>query len=1031
MRSRLLRGNWRWMAFSVCLVTLAGSAQMANAEGTDEIDFNRDIRPLLSDRCYACHGPDENHRAGGIRFDQAESAYGEADSGEIAIVPGKPDESELIARIISHDESIQMPPSDSNKKLSLEEIEILRRWIAQGAKYQSHWSFEVPHKSDPPQTTVAGWGQTEIDRFLAARLEKEKLIPSAEADKRTLIRRVTFTLTGMPATIEEVDAFLADESPDAYEKVVDRLLASPKYGEHMARHWLDAARFADTHGLHLDNFREMWMYRDWVIQALNENKPYDVFLTEQLAGDLLPNPSWEQKVASGFNRCNVTTNEGGSITEEVKMRNVNDRVVTTGTVFMGLTMDCTRCHDHKYDPLKQKDFYAMYAFFNSIDGSPMDGNVKDHAPSIYSKEAVEQIASFDQQIKAKKEETQATLAKIDYQDPGPGVDNPEVKAEEIVWIDDAPPEGGAVSGNYNWVAAPEPVFSGEKSAKRTSTGNDQVFFTGAKAPLTIFKGDVMFGYVYLDPKNPPREIMFQWNDGDWDQRAYWGEDLIPYGKNGSTKHRLGDLPEAGKWVRLEIPIDKVKLKEGAKINGWAFTQFDGTVYWDKAGVVTKYGKSPQFKSMVAWSEYAAKNLDTVIPENKQVTEILKKPADQRNEEDGKKLQRYFLEFVCADTQETFDKLRADLKSLTDQRSSVVKDSPTTLIYKEAAKPVKAFILERGEYDQIGEEVTREVPSFLPPMTEEMPRDRLGLAMWLLAPNHPLTARVAVNRYWQHVFGTGLVKTSEDFGSQGSVPSHPQLLDNLAVEFRENGWDIKRLMKRMVMTAAYRQSSDISPEMAKRDPENRLLARGPRFRLDAESLRDQALAVSGLLVDTVGGPSVKPPQPDGLWKAVGYSGSNTVQFKADEGHEKIHRRTLYTFIKRTALAPQLSTFDAPNRESCTVRRERTNTPLQALLLLNDPQYVEAAVALAGRTMDTGGADPVSKIDYLISLCLLDPENQVLRKELESLYFDSLTYFQDNPEAASKLVGKDENPAELAAWAIVCNTILNLDEVVTLR
>ncbi|MBI1248106.1 DUF1553 domain-containing protein [bacterium] len=1013
------------------LVAVALCAQAAQAEDASKVDFNRDIRHLLADRCYACHGPDEKHREGGVRFDLAESALAKADSGETPIVPGKPDESELIARLISTDEDVRMPPPDSNKKLSAEEIELFRKWIEQGANFQTHWSFVVPEKKEAPSVDFPGWDKTEIDHFLGARLKQEGLQPKTEANKRTLIRRVTFTLTGLPPTPEEVENFLKDDSANAYEKVVDRLLASPHYGEHMARYWLDAARYGDTHGLHLDNYREMWMYRDWVIKAFNDNKPYDVFTTEQLAGDLLPNASWDQQVASGFNRCNVTTNEGGSIAAEVKMRNVNDRVVTTGTIFMGLTMECTRCHDHKYDPLKQKDFYSMYAFFNSIDGGAMDGNSKNHPPFVYSKQAIDEMAELDGKIRQKQEEIKTTLAKIEYQDPGPEVDHPEIKAEEVVWIEDSLPSKASPSGDYNWVGKPEPVFSGEKSSKRTVTGNDQVFFTGSDQPLSVFKGDVLFGYVYLDPKNPPKEIMFQWNDGDWEQRAYWGQDLIPYGTNNQSKHRLGDLPETGKWVRLEVPVEKVKLKEGAKINGWAFTQFDGTVYWDKAGIVTKHGVQPQFKSLTAWSDFVAKHPELIIPENKQVAGILKKPADKRNEQDAQMLRDYFLEFVYTESQETMKKLRADLKSMTDKRESVKKDSPTTLVYKEAAKPVTANILERGEYDHPGEEVTRQVPSFLPPMTEEMPKDRLGLAMWLLDPNHPLTARVAVNRFWQQAFGVGLVKTSEDFGAQGSVPTHPQLLDNLAVEFRESGWDMKALMKRLVMTAAYRQSSDLSPELAKRDPENRLLARGPRFRLDAEMLRDQALAVGGLLVDEIGGPSVKPPQPDGLWKAVGYSGSNTVQFKPDQGHEKIHRRTLYTFIKRTALAPQMSTFDAPDRESCTVRRERTNTPLQALLLLNDPQYVEAAVSMAKRAMDEGGADPLSKIDFLTALAVLNPKNEVQRKELESLYYDSLSYFQQHPEDAGKLIGKDETPAELAAWAIVCNTILNLDEVVTQR
>lgn len=1027
----LLSTALRRMAAGAAFAFLALLTQVSFADEADAIDFNRDIRPLLSDRCYACHGPDENHREGGVRFDIAESALSEADSGMKPIVPGKPEESELLARILSEDESMVMPPADSNKSLNAEEIEKLRLWIEQGAKFEGHWSFNVPEKTDPPQVEIPGWNDTEIDRFLAARLQREKLTPNEPADKHTLIRRVTFTLTGLPPTQEEVETFLADESPEAYEKLVDRLLASPHYGEHMGRYWLDAARYADTHGLHLDNYREMWMYRDWVINAFNQNKPYDVFLTEQLAGDLLPNPSWEQMVASGFNRCNVTTNEGGSIAAEVKMRNVNDRVVTTGTVFMGLTMECTRCHDHKYDPLQMKDFYAMYGFFNSIDGNAMDGNNKAHPPTIYAKDAVDRIAELEHNIQQKREEIKTTLAKIEYEDPGAGVDNPEIDPEEIVWIEDSTPGKAEVSGDYNWVAAPEPVFSGEKSAKRTATGNQQVYFVNTDQPITVYDGDTLFAYVYLDPKNPPKEVMFQWNDGDWDQRAYWGEDRIAYGTNGKTKHRIGDLPEPGKWARLEVPISKVGLGKGAKINGWAFTQFDGTVYWDKAGMVTKYGKEPKFRSLAAWTAFAEKSPGSLATASNVVTKILEKPADQRSEAELKQLRNYFLEFVCQDTREIFGHLYGEIKAMTDEIAKIRQTAPTTLVYKEAANPVPSHILNRGEYDQVGEEVARNVPEFLPPMTDEMPRNRLGLAMWLVDPSHPLTARVAVNRLWQHVYGIGLVKTSEDFGSQGSVPSHPKLLDNLAVEFRESGWDIKKIMKRMVMTAAYRQSSTVTPELAKKDPENRLLARGPRHRLDAEMLRDQALALSGLLVDKIGGPSVKPPQPDGLWKSVGYSGSNTVNFVADEGDDKIHRRTLYTFIKRTALAPQLSTFDAPNRESCTVRRERTNTPLQALLLMNDPQYMEAAVAMARRAMDEGGSDPVAKVEFLSSLAMLNPDNQVQRKELEALYFDGLTYFQKNPEAASKLVSEGETPAELAAWAVVCNAILNLDEVVSQR
>lgn len=1011
------------------LVLLGIVSRTAVAEDPLGIDFSDQIRPILSDRCFACHGPDEQHRAAGLRLDLAESVLGKAESGNLAIVPGKPAESELVRRIKSHDEFEQMPPPDSNKKLKAEEIALIEQWVREGAPYEEHWAFRSPQKSEPPKVNFPDWNERPIDRFLGARLKAEGLVASPAADKRTLIRRVTFDLTGLPPSREEVEQFLEDDSPDAYEKVVDRLLASPRYGEHMARFWLDAARYGDTHGLHLDNYREMWLYRDWVVGAFNSNKPYDQFIVEQLAGDLLPNPSWEQRVATGFNRCNVTTSEGGSIAAEVKMRNVVDRVVTTGTVFMGLTMDCTRCHDHKYDPLTMTDFYSMYAFFNSIDGNPLDGNKKDHAPVVYTEKAEEELAHLEGTLKETRELLKAELAKIEYQDPGLETEEPESKPEEVVWLDDAIPGQANSTDNWQWVTAPEPVFSGEKSAKRSATGNQQHYFNNSDQPLTVFEGDIFFGYVYLDPANLPKEIMFQWNDGNWDHRAYWGENLIEYGQEGKSRIRFGDLPEAGKWVRLEVSAAKVGLAPGTKVNGWAFTQFDGTVYWDKAGVVTRHGKPRHFHSLQNWMEFAQKSSAPTTPENKAIDTILKKSADKRNAAEQKQLREYFLEFVCVDTRAIFDPLHETLAKAEARRKEIHDTTPTTLVFNEKATPEKAHILNRGEYDQVGEEVTRAVPSFLPPLTEEMPKNRLGLALWMIDPSHPLTARVAVNRLWQQVFGTGLVKTSEDFGAQGSVPSHPKLLDNLAVEFRESGWDIKQLMKRLVMTAAYRQDSKLTPALVAKDPENRLLARGPRYRLDAEMLRDQALFLSGLLVEKMGGPSVKPPQPEGLWEAVGYTRSNTANFEADEGPDKVHRRSLYTFIKRTAPPPRMSTFDAPSREACTVRRERTNTPMQALLLLNDPQYLEAAIALAKRAIAEGGSDPKSRIEYLIALCHLNPENKTQREELEKLYFDSLSHFQTQPEAAAKLVGKSETPEEWAAWTIVANTILNLDALVT--
>jgi len=993
----------------------------------DEIDFNRDIRPILSDRCYACHGPDQEHRQGGFRLDDAESPLAEADSGEIPIVPGKAEESELLRRILTKDPHEVMPPPESNKPLTNEQIAKVRLWIEQGAQFDSHWSFQKPTKQPPPESENSRWNQSVIDRFLIDRIQKAGLSPSGEASKETLIRRVTFDLTGLPPSPQEVEEFLKDESSKAYEDLVDRLLASPHYGEHMARFWLDAVRYADTHGMHFDNYREMWMYRDWVIQSFNGNKPYDQFVTEQIAGDLMPDPSWEQLVASGYNRCNLTTNEGGSIKEEVRMRNVVDRVVTTGTVFMGLTMDCTRCHDHKFDPLTMNDFYSMYAYFNSLDGNAMDGNKEEHPPIIYSREAEEEF----KQIAASQRETNNKIAtllkKIEYSDPGLDSDSPELTSEDVFWVDESVPGAAQLTGAWDWVTSPEPVHLGERATKFTAEGNDQHYFVNSKEPLTIYEGDVLFCYVYLDPKNPPKEVMLQWNDGAWEHRAFWGENLIPYGSSGDSRRHMGDLPETGKWVRLSVAAEKVGLKPGAKVHGIAFTQFDGTVYWDAAGVTTRYGKLIPFKSLQQWIEYVRQDENAGGISEDEIKKIVKKKSPNKDEQ--KKLREYFLQYVSSDHSGTFMPLRDELKKLEDREQQLRSEAPTTLIYREKSKPEKSFILARGEYDQPKDEIGRAVPAFLPPMTDEMPNNRLGLALWLVHPDHPLTARVAVNRYWQQVFGIGLVETSEDFGAQGSVPSHPELLDHLAVDFQESGWDIKQMMKKLVMTSAYRQASHSTTQQLEKDPKNRLLSRGPRFRLDAEMLRDQALALSGLLVDKLGGPSVKPPQPAGLWNAVAYSRSNTGKFVADKGPEKIHRRTLYTFYKRTAPAPQLTTFDAPSREACVIRRERTNTPMQALLMMNDPQFLHASSSLAQRVLKESPSDDVkARVDYMVKLCLAGTTNDQLSSELVLLYNDAFEYYKAHTEMAKQLSGEVDSPVDRAAWTVVCNAMLNLDVLI---
>jgi hypothetical protein len=929
--------------------------------------------------------------------------------------------------------------------LTAAQIDLLRRWIAQGAPYVAHWAFVVPRKPALPRVKDRAWPRNPIDRFILARLEAKEMRPSAEADKTTLLRRVTLDLTGLPPTLAEVDAFLADQAPNAYEKVVDRLLASPRYGEHLARFWLDAARYGDTHGLHLDNYREMWPYRDWVIDAFNSNKPYDRFLTEQLAGDLLPGATLDQLVATGFNRCHVTTSEGGSIEEEVYVRNVLDRVETAGTVFMGLTVGCARCHDHKFDPLKTKEFYQLFAFFNNLDGPALDNNDARPAPVVRVPTAEQALAleGVQRKIAALRKRIDVEIAKVNDDDSADAEDPKPAARAEYVWIDDSIPAGakpssdGGVNGHWHFVGRPKhPVFSGEKSSMRTAKGLSQHFFEGANPGLRVGSGDTLFAYVYLDPANPPKEIMLQWHTSEWKHRAYWGDNVIPWGhdKSGERRH-FGALPKTGEWVRLEVPVDKVGLKPGAVINGWAFTQHGGTTYWDKAGIVTQTPQGKQsFENLWVWVRFQRTIGGVGLPADVLQT-VVKTPGDKWNEKQKKRVRAYFIENVYAKSQATFVPLHQQIAELEKERARIDKELPSTLVFKESIKPRPAYVLKRGEYDQRGEQVARDTPKFLPPLQAKAPRDRLGLAQWLLSPDHPLTARVEVNRLWQQVFGIGLVKTAEDFGTQGESPSHPELLDWLAVQFRDEGWDVKKTIKRLVTSATYRQSSRVTKDRLTLDPDNRLLSRGPRYRLDAEMLRDQALFVSGLLVQKVGGPSVKPPQPSGLWEAVGYTGSNTRTFVPDRGHEKVHRRGMYTFWKRTAPPPEMNTFDAPSRESCIVRRERTNTPLQALLLLNDPQFVEAARTLGERIMKEGGATPVVRIRYAFRLTTSRQPDAKEQSELLAAYKDHLATFTRDAAKAKQLINVGElkpdatlNPNELAAWTMIANLLLNLDEVI---
>ena len=1037
------------MLATILLVIVWAASNSNAATLPSKIDFNRDVRPILSEYCYACHGPDSEKRKAGLRLDLKESAVMKLQSDAFAIVPKHPEKSSLVERITTNNEDDVMPPLKTGKTLDKTQIDLLRRWIAQGAEWKSHWSFIKPERPPLPNVKNKTWPRNPIDHFIAARLDKEKFKPGKEADKATLIRRVTFDLTGLPPTPAEVDAFLADTSPDDYGRVVDRLLQSPRYGEHEARYWLDVARYGDTHGLHLDNERSMWPYRDWVVGAFNHNLPFDQFTVEQLAGDLLPAPTREQKVASGFNRSNVTTSEGGAIDDEFYVRYAVDRTETMATTWLGLTVGCAACHDHKFDPVSQKEFYQIYAFFNNISDAAMDGNALLPNPilKLPTPEQEQKLAVFDQQIPGVEKRIRDEVAKIYYHEPEAKLPITNSEPQDFVWVEDDFPKGAKAESNgekLKWIKG-ERVFSGKRALSRTDTGLAQDLFTGAAQPLVVSTQDIFFFHVFINPTNAPKAIMLQLHTTDWTHRANWGdEDAIPFGEKAKpSKLLMGALPKAGEWVRVEVDAAKFGLPEGTKIDGFAFTQFGGSVYWDKAGLRTILPHDPSLDSLLAWETKESKLEKSDVPKN--IVEAVKVKAAERKPEQLALIRDYYLANVYAPTREIFAPLHKELADLRKQRENLDKAIVATLISHEVEKPRPAFVLNRGQYDQRGDAVVRAVPAVLPPLKTDTTTNRLDLARWLVNPEHPLTSRVTVNRLWQQFFGTGIVKTSGDFGITGEWPSHPELLDWLAMEFMQpsipqpstlnaqplHGWDVKRMIRLMVTSATYRQSSTVTPALAQKDPQNRLLARGPRFRLDGEMIRDNALYVSGLLVEKMGGRGVRPYQPPGIWEAVGYTTSNTAKFEQDHG-EALYRRSLYTFWKRTAAPPYLTTFDAPSREKYCTRRERTDTPLQALVTMNDPQYVEAARHLGAR-MIQHDSDANTRLDFGFRLVTARPPSSFEKSVLTDTLEKYLGQYQKDEDAAKKLVSVGESPvnetlnkSELAAYTMIGSLLLNLDE-----
>jgi len=1070
------------------------------------VDFDRQIRPILSDKCFACHGPDAQARQANLRLDTKEGAFADR-GGYRVVVPGNSAASKLYQKISSPDQSFRMPPVSSGRTLTAQQIELIRRWIDEGAPWEVHWAYVPPNRPPAPNVKEQSWVRNPIDSFVLERLEREGLKPSPEANKITLLRRLTFDLTGLPPTLAEVDAFLADRSPDAYEKKVDQLLASPHYGEKMAMPWLDLARYADTHGYHIDSLRDMWRWRDWVINTFNQNMPYDRFTIEQLAGDLLPNPTLEQKIATGFNRNHMINFEGGAIPQEYHVEYVVDRVSTTATAWLGLTMGCARCHDHKYDPISQKDFYRFFAFFNTLPERGLDGQAGNAAPLVHLPTPGEQneLDDLNQQIAQ-------TLAAIPEKEMVE-LEN-QWRQKRLASLPEPPGEGLAAHYEFEGTLADTSGHGLDGEATR----GDVVYEDGAIGKAAEFSGETQVDFesagdfdgsqafalaLWVNPYGSKGIDLLQKRDASPNWRGYEVSLEDPVYTGLFTRNTRVVVRLAARW-----PDDAIEVQTKQRVlsttpfflasNHHLVLNYDGSgtaqglkLYLDGKPVETAPVKD-QLTSSIRTSSplqignrnigrplkglvddfriYSrtltpaeVENLAVQLPARTLKLELAGKPveeieslkpekppeeadigdtdkAETKEQKEASRLKRHQARlseyFLTLEAPERYRERYAQLKDLRAKKEQLQRSIPTAMVMAEMKKPRDSLVLGRGQYDNPGEKVTPGTPAFLPPLPTGAPPDRLTLAKWLVDPGNPLTARVAVSRYWQTYFGVGIVKTSEDFGSQGEPPSHPELLDWLATEFIRTGWDVKAMQRLIVTSATYRQSSRVMPELLDKDPENRLLARGPRFRLPAEEVRDNALAASGLLNAQIGGPSVYPYQPKGLWEEMAFGEGFSGQTYTPSTGKDLYRRSMYTIWKRTVPPPALTTFDAPDREKCTARRLMTNSPLQALELMNDPTYVEAARALALRALNEAGRDPDKRVTYAFRLATArNPERREVQV-LRQLAQQELAHYRRDRDAAAQLLKVGESPyypkwdaSELAAWTTVASTILNLDETIT--
>jgi hypothetical protein len=1037
-------------------LSLSGSAFAAAP-----VTFNRDIRPILAEACFQCHGPDPGTRKAGLRLDTEAGFFTAKDGESPTVIKGQPGKSPLFQRLISKDTEEVMPPPESHKDLKPAQVAMVKTWIEQGAPWQPHWSFIKPERSKLPEVKNSAWVQTPVDRFILAGLEEKGLSPAPEADRHALIRRLALDLTGLPPSPAEVAAFVKDTAPNAYEKLVDHLLKSERYGEHRARYWLDAARYGDSHGLHFDKPREMWPYRDWVVKAFNRNQSFDQFTIEQLAGDLLPKPTEDQLIATGFQRCNITTNEGGTIDEENLANYASDRVQTMGWVYMGLTTNCAQCHDHKFDPITQKDYYSLAAFFRNTTQKPKDGNVKDGMGPILVLPAdkdrprwtalpVEIAAAKTQMGENRKlaapefDQWLATAKPDDVEKDAPAkgmvahLPLNEGVGSEVAGVCGSTTKFKAI-GEVSWKPdgkiGPAPLMKPGGTFELGDVGDyekDHAFSYGAwvRAGKVGLSGGIL---ARMDEKNDFRGWDLFQNDrsftvhivNTWPNNALKVTTQKPSIRPGVWQHVFVTYDGSGKGQGVKMYIDGVEQVMKIEVNA-----LKGSI---KTTTPTRVGQRSDVQVFHEGSVQDVRIYDRRLAANEVL--MLSKVGPLRlmlaASKRGPKQKEALFEHYLVTRHAGFQAASQKSTQLEAEQTAIKTRSPMTHIQEEKmdTKPM-ANILMRGEYDKVGEAVEAAPPAALGSMPANAPKNRLGLAQWIVDAKNPLTARVVVNRFWQELFGRGLVVTSEDFGIMGSAPSHPELLDWLAVEFRESGWDMKRFYRMLVTSAAYRQAALITPEKIEKDRENALLSRGPRFRMDAEMIRDYALSVSNTLSPKMGGPGTMPYQPENVWEVVGMG---TEKYTQDKG-ENLYRRTIYNFWKRMAPPASMDIFNAPSREVSCVRRDRTNTPLQALVTMNDPQFIEAARNLAQRALKASGGDTARTFTYLSDRVLCRPLRDGELPILQASLNDLTTHYRTQPTDAEALLKVGETPTDksldkstLAAWTMLCNQLMNLDEV----